>query len=316
MRQGRIVPDMIGTGLEHSKFTFKAALQLAAPHTWSASILPVLLASSCAMVETGRVHPPLVLVLLLICVLMQSSVNALNDYFDFVKGVDSEEDNLEADDAALVYSNVSPRSALAFAVALLAAAFLLGVYVIWVAGWAPLAIAVVGAAVVFAYSAGKTPISYLPIGEAVSGIVMGCLIMVACYYSLTLTFGWEVVAWSLPLVLQIGLIMMTNNTCDIEKDVEAGRRTLPVLLGRPKSVVAYRCIVAADYLAVLAVVLAWFSAGAVMLPFLALLSLPLAMNVWKCPFDQASRIQAMSLVTSFNAYMGCTYCVCILASAA
>lgn len=306
---------MIGAGLEHSKFTFKTALQLAAPHTWSGSILPVLLALSCALAFGFEASPLLVCILLAISVFMQASVNTLNDYFDFVKGVDSAEDNLDVDDAALVYSNVSPNSALRFAVALLAAAFLLGVYVIWVAGWVPLAIAVVGAAVVFAYSAGKTPISYLPIGEVVSGFVMGCLVTVACYFSITLTFGWEVFVWSLPLVLQIGLIMLTNNTCDIEKDVEAGRRTLPVLLGRPRSIAVYRSIVAVDYLAIVAVVFAWFPEGAIILPFLALLSLPLAMNIWKCPFDQASRIQAMSLVTSFNAYMGCMYCICIVASA-
>ena len=37
--------------------------------------------------------------------------------------------------------------------------------------------------------------------------------------------------WAVPTVLGVGLIMLTNNTCDVEKDVEAGRRTLPVLLG-------------------------------------------------------------------------------------
>lgn len=305
---------MIGTGLEHSKFTFKTALQLAAPHTWSASILPVLLASSCALAATGRVYPPLVLVLLLICVLMQSSVNALNDYFDFVKGADSEDDNLEADDAVLLYSNVSPKAARNYALGLLLAAFAMGVYVICVAGWVPLAFACAGALVLFLYSGGRTPISYLPIGELVSGLVMGELMTLACFYSLTLSLSWEVAVWAVPLAVQIGLVMMTNNTCDIEKDACAGRRTLPVLLGRERSVALYRALVLVDYACIAAIVVAWFASGAVMLPFLALLSLPLAMNIWKCPLDQASRVGAMSFVTSFNAYMGCMYCICILAS--
>lgn len=302
--------------MEYSKFTFKTALQLAAPHTWSPSVLPVLLALSCTLAQGFDASPLLVVVLLAISVSMQASVNTLNDYFDFVKGVDSVEDNLEVDDAALLYSNVRPASALRFAVCLLVAAFLLGIYVIWVAGWPPLVFAVIGAAAVFAYSAGKTPVSYLPIGEAVSGIVMGCLITAASYYSLTLSLGWEVFVWSAPLALQTGLIMMANNTCDIEKDVEAGRKTLPVLLGRSKAVAVYRCIAVICCVADIAIVAAWFGSGAIGLPFLALIALPMLINFWKCPFNQPSRVMAMSLATGFNAQLGCMYCACILLSAA
>lgn len=302
--------------MEHSKFTFKTALQLAAPHTWSAAILPVLLATSCAIGTGHAAFPPLVAVLLAISVLMQSSVNALNDYFDFVKGVDSADDNLEVDDAALLHSGIRPKAALWFALGLLAAAFALGAYVVWAAGWVPLAIAIVGAAVVLAYSGGKAPLSYLPVGELASGLVMGVLVTLASYYALARSLGWEVVAWSAPLFLQIGLVMLTNNACDIEKDAEAGRRTLPVLLGRPATVRLYRALVVADLAGIAAVVLLWFAPSAVMLPFLLLLAIPFLKNVWKCPFVQASRVQAMALATNLNACLGCMYCVCVLAAAA
>ena len=148
---------------------------------------------------------------------MQSSVNTFNDYFDYVKGSDSAQDNVDPTDAVLVYNNVNPRCALALAVGMLGAAFLLGIYAILVAGWIPLAIAAVGAAIVVLYSGGKTPISYLPIGEAVSGIVMGGLIPLACYHVLTLQFEPLVLIWSVPVIIGIGLIMLTNNTCDVEK---------------------------------------------------------------------------------------------------
>lgn len=302
--------------MEHSKFTPKTALQLAAPHTWSAAIVPVLLATCFAVWAEGAVFPPLVFVLLVISVAMQSSVNALNDYFDFVKGVDSVEDNLEVDDAALLHSGVQPKAALWFALGLLVVAFLLGVYVIWMAGWVPLAIAVVGAVVVLAYSGGKTPLSHLPVGELASGLVMGVLIALASYCALTQSLRWEVVVWAVPPFLQIGLIMMTNNACDIEKDVAAGRRTLPSLLGRERTVALYRALVVVDLVAICAVVCVWFTPGAVMLPFLLLLALPFAMNVWKCPFVQAARVQAMSLATGLNVCLGCAYGVCVLAAAA
>ena len=152
-----------------------------------------------------------------------------------MKGADSADDNVDPTDAVLVYNNVNPRAALALAVGFLAAAFLLGAYVIWIAGWIPLAIGAAGAVVVVLYSAGKTPISYLPIGELVSGFVMGGLIPLACYQALSGTFDLRALLWAVPTILGVGLIMFTNNTCDVEKDVESGRRTLSVLLGRERA---------------------------------------------------------------------------------
>ena len=40
---------------------------------------------------------------------MQASVNTFNDYYDFVKGTDSADDDVEVSDATLVYNNVNPR---------------------------------------------------------------------------------------------------------------------------------------------------------------------------------------------------------------
>ncbi|MBO6150411.1 MAG: UbiA family prenyltransferase, partial [Clostridium sp.] len=48
---------------------------------------------------------------------------------------------------------------------------------------------------------------------------------------------------SLPLICGIALIMMSNNGCDIEKDILAGRRTLPTILGREKTLALYRGLV-------------------------------------------------------------------------
>lgn len=161
-------------------------------------------------------------VLLAICILMQASVNTFNDYYDFVKGADSADDDVEVSDATLVYNNVNPACALRLGIGFLVAAFLLGAYVIWQAGWIPLAIGVVGAVFVVVYSAGKTPVSYLPIGEAVSGGVMGGLIPLACYQALTGDLNWLMLLWAVPEIIGVGLIMMTNNTCDIEKDIPVG----------------------------------------------------------------------------------------------
>ena len=165
----------------YNRFTINMAVNLAAPHTWPASIVPVAIAASLAIATGYRISATLTIALLGICILMQSSVNTLNDYYDYVKGTDSSDDDVDPTDAVLIYNNVNPTCALVYAIALLVSAFILGGYVIYHAGLIPLAIGVIGAVFVVLYSAGKTPISYLPLGEAVSGIVMGGLIPLACY---------------------------------------------------------------------------------------------------------------------------------------
>ena len=87
----------------------RLALQLAAPHTWPAAIMPVLVAAACALANTGSLDVGMAWLLLLICILMQASVNTFNDYFDFIKGTDTAEDNVEASDSVLVYNDVNPR---------------------------------------------------------------------------------------------------------------------------------------------------------------------------------------------------------------
>ncbi len=288
------------------------ALQLAAPHTWPASIMPVLVATGLSAATAGRFSPAMAVLLLVICILMQSSVNTFNDYFDFVKGADSADDNVEVTDAVLVYNAVRPRSVLWLAIGFLVAAFLLGLIVIYRAGPIPLIIALIGAVAVVAYSGGKTPLSYLPIGEIVSGLVMGGLIPLACYQVLAGSLNLVVLVWAVPTIIGVGLIMMTNNTCDIEKDEEAKRRTLPVLLGRRRARSLYHGLMIAWIASIVLIVRLWFPAGFAIMVFMVLAAYPLAAALWKNPLAPASRIGAMAQISSLNVVLGAFYAAALM----
>ncbi len=304
---------LTATDTEYERFTPRMALQLAAPHTWPAAILPSLIAMCAAAVTAPPTSAIMACALLVICVLMQSAVNTFNDYYDYVKGSDSADDNVEESDATLIYNNVNPKCALGLAVGFLAAAFALGVYVIWVAGWIPLAIGIVGAIVVVLYSAGKTPISYLPIGELCSGVVMGGLIPLACYQALTGIFDLRALLWAIPTIIGVGLIMLTNNTCDIEKDIPAGRRTLSVMLGRRRARGLYHALVYLWLLAIVVLVAAFFAPGLIVLPFMLLAAYPLLKALLSNPLAPESRIGAMAQICSVNVALGAFYAAAILA---
>ena len=292
------------------------ALQIAAPHTWPAAILPALIAIACAAANGYAVSAVMALVLLAICILMQAAVNTFNDYYDYVKGSDSAEDNVDPTDAVLVYNNVNPRSALMLAVGFLVVAFALGAYVIWQAGWIPLAIGIVGAIVVVLYSAGKTPISYLPVGELMSGFVMGGLIPLACYQAITKCFDPIMLVWALPTIIGVGLIMLTNNTCDVEKDIESGRKTLPVLLGRSRARTLYHALVWIWIALVIVNVLIWFSGGWPVLVFMLAASIPLLKALLSNPLAPPARIGAMAQICSVNIALGAFYAAAVFAGGA
>ena len=220
--------------------TVRTAVQLAAPHTWVASVYPALFGVLFSRISGYGLRIPTGGMLIIACILMQSAVNTLNDYADYVKGTDSTQDNVEKSDAVLLYNDIKPVYALYLGLLYLAAGAALGIFSCINTGFVPLCIGAVGGVVVLLYSGGWFPLSYLPVGELVSGFVMGGLIPLGIAAAADNTLHPAVLVYSLPLIIGIALIMMSNNGCDIEKDMRAGRHTLPVYIGRKKTVILYR----------------------------------------------------------------------------
>ena len=300
---------------KHNPLTMKMALNLAAPHTWPAAIMPTLVAL-CVAGNSTPLSVTMSMTLLVIVTLMQSAVNTFNDYYDFVKGSDSADDYVDPSDAVLVYNDVDPKSALKLAIGMLVCAFVLGIYAIVKAGFVPLVIAIIGALFVVLYSAGKSPISYLPLGEAVSGIVMGGLIPLAVYQVMTGKLDFGMLLLAIPTIIGVGLIMFTNNTCDIERDVPSGRKTLPVLLGRNAAVRWYHIAVIVWIVDIIINVAVVATPGLIVVPFMLLAAYPLVKALFTNPMTPERRLQAMPQILSVNIVLGAFYCAALLAPAA
>lgn len=292
------------------------AFQLAGPHTWVAAVTPILLAYTyTGITYSGNINFFLALILLIISVAMQSAVNVLNDYFDFKKGTDSLENSSEdAFDAVLVYHNINPKTVLIYAIALLVVAGALGIYLVIITGWPLLVIGLLGALAVVLYSAGRTPISYLPIGEFVSGIVMGGLITLASCYVLSGILDLRVLLISLPCIVGIGMILFTNNTCDIEKDILAHRKTLSVVLGRQTAMRTYRATIVFWLLIIIVIVGIFYAPGMPFILLLVLAAFPTLRAILANPLNQKSRDGAMAQIITLNILFIAFYCIALLAS--
>jgi len=223
--------------------TPRMAVQLAAPHTWVASLFPVLFGVLVSAFEGRALSMPQTVLLTGGCILLQAAVNTLNDYADFVKGADSQADYVEKTDSVLVYNTINPRAALCLGILYFVLGSVFGVFACRHAGATPLYIGLIGGVTVILYSTGSLPISYLPLGELVSGFVMGGLIPLGV--AAAADGGWhlDILPYTLPFVIGIALIMLSNNGSDIEKDKRAGRKTLPVCIGRKNTVLVYRVLI-------------------------------------------------------------------------
>lgn len=299
-------------GEPYANLTPTMVVQLSAPHTWSAAIMPVFLSVCIAAAQGCTVSLPIFLVLMLICILMQSAVNALNDYMDYVKGADTLENQLDPTDAVLVYNNVNPTQVLLLVAAQLAFSLALGVYVIVSTSLITLCIGLAGMAVLVFYSVGKVPLSYLPLGELASGFTMGGLETLACTYALTGTFSWFPLLVSLPLMCTIGLINFTNNTCDIEKDIEANRKTLSVHLGRQRCRRAYKGLLFASLALMCLIVGLFYTPGLMVCLCMLAAGYPLLKALCANPLVLQTRGPAMAQAVSVNITFNAFYCAAIL----
>lgn len=296
---------------KYQKLSVKMAVGLAAPHTWAASILPVLLGTVLAASHHGAFDFLLFGCVLCISVLMQSAVNALNDYYDFVKGTDTKENSDDPSDAVLVYNNINPKAVLGLGASFLTAAALIGIYVVFRCGIEPLIIGLAGGLVIVLYSAGSHPLSYYPVGEVVSGVVMGGLIPLAVYNVMTGSISMFVLYQSVPVIIGIGMIMFTNNISDIERDILAGRKTFAVLIGRRIATKVYRLMMTFWILCIAHMVFWHFRTGLWLLPVAIGLEFPVLKQAFRLPYTAQSRGPAMGMILKANILSGLLYMLMI-----
>ncbi len=299
--------------MEH-RLRFKDIVDIAAPHTWAASVMPAVLATAISYKVTGSLRPDLTVCLFIVAVFMQSAVNALNDYADYLIGTDTLENSPDATDAVIVYG-LAPKTARNIGIAFLVAAFIPGAYTVYVMGIVPLVIGLVGALVVVAYSAGKTPLSYLPVGELVSGFVMGGLITLAGVYLQTGELDLFVLVQALPVIIGIAMIMFSNNGCDIERDIAAGRHTFPCIIGPERTGTLYRIVM---ILWIISPVIILGASGVYISCLVYILEVPVMLSgiIRQMSFKlgQEQRGPIMGGINTLNVFVGFSYMIALLIS--
>jgi 1,4-dihydroxy-2-naphthoate octaprenyltransferase len=141
------------------------------------------------------------------------------------------------------------------------------------------------------YTFGPIPLSRMPLGEVFSGVTMGLGIFAITVYLNTYdkklffmeldlqhfaitgstTAALAVVWASIPLIATIANIMLANNLCDLEQDIENHRYTLPFYLGKKNAVILFNLLMYGSYLAIVIGLITGIYQWPILITFLSLL---------------------------------------------
>lgn len=211
--------------------TLKQFARIVEIRTKIVSISTFTLATLYVVFATGTFSLPLFILTLVAALCVDMGTTSFNSYFDFVRGVDSSIFNVE-EDKILVHEGIDARRALAVSLSLYAAAVVFGTVIsIFTSYW----IAIAGSvcmAIGFLYTGGPLPISRTPVGELFAGGFLGSVFFVIVFFIQAGHLTGAAVLASVPSTLFIMSILTVNNTCDIDGDSAAGRKTLSILIGR------------------------------------------------------------------------------------
>ncbi|OBW59596.1 1,4-dihydroxy-2-naphthoate octaprenyltransferase [Solibacillus silvestris] len=214
---------------------FKVWWHLTRPHTLTASFVPVLLGTSMALsINHETVHFGLFFAMLIASMLIQAATNMFNEYYDYKLGLDNE--NSVGIGGTIVRHGVAPKTIMAIALSFYGIAMLLGVYICAMTSWWLVAVGLVCMLIGYLYTGGPYPIAYSPFGELVSGAVMGMGIVLIAFFIQTGDVTSDAVIISVPSMILVGAIMLSNNIRDIVGDTEGGRKTMAILVGRHNAV--------------------------------------------------------------------------------
>lgn len=248
-------------------------LRAVRPFSFTASVTPVLVGAALALSFPGDVAWFTLPVFLICAVIFHAATNLINDYYDYINGVDQE--HTFGSSGVLVAHLLSPRQVRYGAYALFGAGFILGLTLVFVRGLPILILGLIGILGGYFYTARPVGYKYVALGDLLVFILMGVLLVVGSYLALTGRYELRVFLVSLPIASLVTAILAANNLRDLLYDSKAGVKTLAGVLGYEGGKWHYYGLTVFAYLSVLVMIV---TKTLTVWGLLVLLSLPLAVK--------------------------------------
>ncbi|MFJ7511503.1 1,4-dihydroxy-2-naphthoate polyprenyltransferase [Peribacillus simplex] len=283
------------------KRTWKIWWELIRPHTLTAAFVPVLLGTVIALLEDG-VNWLLFAAMMIASILIQAATNLFNEYYDFKRGLDTEES--VGIGGGIVRHGMTPKLIMTLALGMYAIALLLGIYICAASSWWLAAVGLVCMLVGYLYTGGPLPISYTPFGELFSGLFMGFLIILIAFFIQTGFVSSTAILIAIPSGILVGLINLSNNLRDHDGDKAHGRKTMPVVMGRKNALTFMAIMFAFSYLWLVGLVLIGSVTAWILLAFLSIPKAMAAIKGFVGKTQPITMVPAMKATAQTNTFFG------------
>jgi 1,4-dihydroxy-2-naphthoate octaprenyltransferase len=207
-------------------------------------------------------------------ILVHMTVNVINDYHDYVDGIDlnTQRTPFSGGSGVLTSNLLKPKQAFWLATLCLLVAMVIGFYFVMVRGWLLFPLLLIAGFSAYFYN---VYLSKWLVGELFAGLNFGPLIVLGSYYVQTGRYSWEALFASLaPGILTANLLFL-NEFPDREADQRGGRRHLVIMMGREDARFLFVALIVASYLCIVIGVLTK------MMPLVALIGLGTIGFGWK-----------------------------------
>ena len=222
----------------------------------------------------GIFHPGYAVLAFIGLLLCHISVNVLNDYFDYRSGIDLEAKRtpFSGGSGILPAAQLQPRQVFWLGLIAFLLAVPIGVYFVITSGWLLLPLLLVAAICTLLYTPFITKVGW---PEWAPGVGMGALPVLGMYFVQTTAYTLPAVIACIPSGILVHNLLLLNEFPDAEADRKAGRKTLPITIGKARASGFYSVLTIVVYL--------WIIGGVVagqmpIFSLVALLTLPLAIK--------------------------------------
>jgi len=176
------------------------------------------------------------LLALIVALALQIGVNYANDYSDGIRGTDE----ARVGPVRLVAAGLAPpREVLTAAAASFAVACLAGFVLAATTAWWLLALGAAAVVAAWTYTGGRHPYGYRGLGEVAVFAFFGLAAVVGTAFVQVRSLTWLAFAAAVPVGLLACALLVINNLRDIPSDTLAGKRTLAVRIGDPRTRLLY-----------------------------------------------------------------------------
>ena len=246
--------------------SLESFLKLVEIQTKVASVIPFALGTLYSVYRFGAFNPRNFIIMFISLVSFDMATTAINNYYDYKKANKTQGFNYERHNAIVKY-NLNESTVRLSIITLLTVASVFGFLLFLNTSPVVLLLGALSFAVGILYSFGPVPISRTPFGEVFSGLFMGFIIVFISVYVHVYDMGiadftfnrstagisinpvevMYIFLLSIPAVIGIANIMLANNICDIEDDIENRRYTLPIYIGKERALWVFKALYYISY---------------------------------------------------------------------